>query len=417
MAVNLAHPERPCRLCAAPLRHVLVDLGNQPLANSYLAAADLDHMEPTYPLVPRVCSQCFLVQLPEFASPAQIFSEYAYFSSYSDSALRHASTFAAEAQERLRLDSGSLVVEVASNDGYLLRFFRERGIGVLGIEPAQNVARAAAQAGIPTITEFFHAGTAGQLAAKGTRADLLVANNVLAHVPDLAGFVAGFKTLLAPHGALSVEFPHLLRLLEENQFDTIYHEHFSYFSLHTASVALARRGLRVFDVEEIPTHGGSLRVWAGHPDDATKRVHPRVQDLLDREAEAGLQSLGTYAAFGSRVAATKRSLLRFLIDSREAGAHVAAYGAPAKGNTLLNFCGVGTDLLDYTVDRSPHKQGRFLPGSRIPIHAPEKVAETRPDYLLILPWNLKQEIMAQMAGIRDWGCRFVVPVPETHVLA
>jgi SAM-dependent methyltransferase len=405
-----------CRFCGAPLSHVFVDLGAQPLANSYLEPEDLGKAEPFYPLRVYVCAACFLVQLPEEEKPEAIFSDYAYFSSYSESWLRHAETYAAAMIERFGLSSEHQVIEVASNDGYLLRWFKERGIPVLGVEPARNVAEAAEAAGIPTVVRFFGEATARDLAAKGQRADLLVGNNVLAHVPDLNDFVAGLKVLLAPSGVLTLEFPHLLRLVEEDQFDTIYHEHYSYFSFTTVRKVFAAHSLTLFDVEELPTHGGSLRIYARHDEDDSKPMGERVGDLLVREETARLGCLATYSAFADRVLRVKRDLLRFLIQAKEEGKSIAGYGAAAKGNTLLNYCGIRTDFLDYTVDRSPHKQGRYLPGTRIPIHTPDRLRETKPDYVLILPWNLKEEIMEQMADVRSWGGRFAVPIPEVRIL-
>jgi len=406
-----------CRFCGAPLSEVFVDLGAQPLANSYLEPEDLRKAEVFLPLCVYVCGKCFLVQLPEEERPEAIFSDYAYFSSYSESWLRHAETYAAAMVERFGLGAGHLVVEVASNDGYLLRWFDERGIPVQGIEPAANVAAAAEAAGIPTLVKFFGEATARELVAAGVRADLLVGNNVLAHVPDLNDFVAGLKLLLAPTGVLTMEFPHLARLMAEDQFDTIYHEHYSYFSLSAVHRVFAAHGLTLFDVEELPTHGGSLRIYARHDEDSSRRIGERVIEILAGEAFDGFSRLETYRSFGERVRKVKRGLLRFLIQAKEEGRSIAGYGAPAKGNTLLNYCGVRTDFLDFTVDRSPHKQGRFLPGSRVPIHGPDRLRETRPDYVLILPWNLKEEIMEQMADVRSWGGRFVVAIPEVKILA
>jgi SAM-dependent methyltransferase len=408
-----------CRFCGAALSHVFVDLGAQPLANSYLGPEDLRKPERFYPLCVYVCGECLLVQLPEEERPEEIFSDYAYFSSYSESWLAHARAYAHGMIERFGIGPGHQVVEIASNDGYLLRWFAERGIPVLGVEPAANVAEAARAAGYPTRVEFFGAEAARRMVAEGLRADLLAGNNVLAHVPDLNDFVAGLKILLAPEGVLTMEFPHLLRLMAEDQFDTIYHEHYSYFSFSAARRVFAAHGLTLFDVEELPTHGGSLRIYARHAEDESKPVGERVADLLAREEEAGLGAFGglaAYRSFTERVYRVKRGLLRFLIEAKEAGKTVAGYGAPAKGNTLLNFCGVRTDLVDYTVDRSPHKQGRYLPGTRIPIHGPDRLRETRPDYVLILPWNLKDEIVAQMADVRSWGGKFVVAIPEVTVL-
>ena len=415
----MSRPGRPglaCRFCGAPLSDVFVDLGVSPLANSYLEPEDLGKAEAFYPLCVYVCAACFLVQLPEEEKPEAIFSDYAYFSSYSESWLRHAETYAEAIIERFGLGPDHRVIEVASNDGYLLRWFKARGIPVLGIEPARNVAEAAEAAGISTVVRFFGEATARDLAARGERADLLVGNNVLAHVPDLNDFVAGLKVLLAPTGVLTMEFPHLLRLVEEDQFDTIYHEHYSYFSFTTVRKVFAAQGLTLFDVEELPTHGGSLRIYARHDEDDSKPMGERIGDLLVREETARLGCVETYSSFSKRIQRLKRDLLRFLIQTKEEGKSIAAYGAPAKGNTLLNYCGIRTDFLDYTVDRSPHKQGRYLPGTRIPIHAPDKLRETRPDYVLILPWNLKEEIVEQMADVRSWGGRFVVAIPEVRIL-
>lgn len=406
-----------CRFCQTPLRHVFVDLGMSPLSNTYLTPDRLHRMEPFYPLHAFVCEACFLVQLEEFETPEQIFSDYAYFSSYSDLWLSHARAYAQTMTERFGLDSRNRVVEVASNDGYLLQYFKDCGIPVLGIEPAANVAAVAVGKGVPTLVKFFGAATAAELAAKGQQADLLVGNNVLAHVPDLNDFVAGLKVLLKPHGVITMEFPHLLRLMLENQFDTIYHEHFSYFSFLTVEKVFARHGLTLFDVDELPTHGGSLRIYARHAEDGSKPDGERMEDLKRRERGAGLERLETYAGFAEQVKETKRNLLEFLIAVKRAGKTVAGYGAPAKGNTLLNYCGIRTDFLDYTVDRSPHKQGKFLPGTHIPVFHPDHIRETRPDYLLILPWNIKDEVMEQMAFVREWGGRFVVPIPKVEVLA
>lgn len=414
-SLTSAAPPIICRFCDTDLEHTFVDLGVSPLANSYLTSEQLDQAETFLPLHVRVCHRCFLVQLPEMQRPEDIFSDYAYFSSYSDSWLDHAKRFAAMACERFDLGPSSQVVEVASNDGYLLRFFAERSIPVLGVEPAANVAAAAEELGIATRVDFFGSTLATELLESHGAADLLVGNNVLAHTPHLNDFVHGLSLLLAPEGVLSLEFPHLARLMDENQFDTIYHEHFSYFSLATVKKVLASRGLRIFDVEELPTHGGSLRLLACHRG-AAHANQSSVRELLGRERDAGLHTLDPYLAFGESVQATKRQLLRFLIDAKEAGRSVVGYGAPAKGNTLLNYCGIGPDLLDYTVDRSPHKQGHYLPGTHIPILAPEHIATTQPDAVLILPWNLKQEIMQQMAHIRDWGGHFVVAVPRLETL-
>jgi SAM-dependent methyltransferase len=374
-------------------------------------------MEPFYPLHVYVCGRCFLVQLEEFVSPEEIFTEYAYFSSYSDTWLQHASHYTDMIVERLRLGEQSYVVELASNDGYLLQYFVRKGIPVLGVEPAANVAKVAVEKGVPTLVRFFGQQLAHELVAEGKQADLVLGNNVLAQVPDINDFVGGMKILLKPQGVITMEFPHLMRLMEENQFDTIYHEHFSYFSFISVEQIFAAHDLTLFDVEELPTHGGSLRIYARHAEDATRPVGPRAIELRAREEAAGFARIETYAMFGEQVKETKRKLLDFLIKARRAGKSVAGYGAPGKGNTLLNYCGVRTDFLDYTVDRNPYKQGKFLPGTHIPILHPDAIRETRPDYVLILPWNFKDEIMKQVSYIREWGGQFVVPIPEVTVYA
>ena len=406
-----------CRFCGTELRESFCDLGMTPLSNAYVAHGALQKMEPFYPLHAYVCSECFLVQLPEFESPQHIFSDYAYFSSYSDSWLAHARDYTDAMLSRFGLKASHQVIEIASNDGYLLQYFKAKGIPVLGIEPAANVAEVARQKGIPSRVQFFGAETARELVREGLQADLLLGNNVLAHVPDLNDFVAGMKIALKPNGVITMEFPHLLRLMQGNQFDTIYHEHFSYLSFTTVEKVFTRHGLTLFDVEALPTHGGSLRIYGRHVDDDTKAASPRVIELKLREAAAGLTALDAYAAFAEQVRETKRALLEFFIAAKRAGKHIAGYGAPAKGNTLLNYCGIRQDFLDYTVDRSPHKQGHYLPGTHIPIYAPEKLRETKPDYVLILPWNLKDEIVGQMAHIREWGGKFVVPIPRVEILA
>ena len=401
-----------CRLCGAPLEHVVADLGVSPVANDFIREEDLGKMEPFYPLCALVCGKCLLVQLEAFESPEQIFSgDYAYFSSFSTGWLEHARRYTEATVERFGLDASSKVVEIASNDGYLLQYFVERGIPVLGIEPTANTAAAAIAKGIPTDVRFFGSETAADLHAEHT-ADLLIANNVLAHVPDLNDFVAGLATLLAPEGVLTIEFPHLLLLLEEGQFDTIYHEHFSYFSLLTATRALERHGLAIFDVEELSTHGGSLRIYAGH---VPRVPGERVVELRERERASGLEALATYLAFADRVRREKREIVRFFIEQKEAGVSIAGYGAPAKGNTLLNYCGIGRDFIDYTVDLNPHKQGRYLPGSRIPVRNPEEIRLTRPDLVFILPWNLRDEVIEQLAFVRDWGGRFAARSPEIRI--
>ena len=404
-----------CRSCGSSLSHPFLDLGVSPLANSFVKASALGLPDTFYPLKAYVCPRCFLVQVEEIVSPSAIFSDYAYFSSFSDSWVDHAKAYVEMAIQRLCLNGSSRVIEIASNDGYLLQFFMKHGIPALGIEPAANVAQAAMRRGIPTLVQFFGLTTARELRAQGVAADLVVGNNVLAHVPALNDFVAGLNILLKPDGVATLEFPHLLQLFCGNQFDTIYHEHFSYFSLLSVERIFAAHGLTVFDVEELPTHGGSLRIYARHVEVTTRQVSERVAGLRKREEVAGLCKVETYKSFAERVKETKRKLLEFLIGVKRQGQSVVGYGAPAKGNTLLNYCGVRTDFLDYTVDRSPEKQGCFLPGTRIPIYPVERIRETRPDYLLILPWNLREEIMKQMACIRDWGGRFVVPIPEVKV--
>jgi hypothetical protein len=407
------HPR--CRFCQSPLRHTFVDLGMSPLCESYLRADQLDQMEPFYPLHAYVCGECFLVQLQAYVSAEHIFTDYAYFSSYSDTWVEQARAYTETMTQRFRLGAHCHVVELASNDGYLLQHFVARGIPCLGVEPAVNVAEVAVKKGIPTVVKFFGENTARELAAEGRQADLLLGNNVLAQVPDLNDFVKGMKVLLKPQGVITVEFPHLLRTMRGNQFDQVYHEHFSYFSFATTVKIFAAHGLTTFDVEELPTHGGSLRVYARHAEDASKPVSERVRELGAREADAGFTSLECYASFGEQVKETKRKLLSFLIKARRDRKSVAGYGAPGKGNTLLNYCGIRSDFLDYTVDRSPHKQGKFLPGTHIPIFHPDRIKETKPDYVLILPWNLKNEIIDQLAYIRNWGGRFVVPIPEVRV--
>jgi C-methyltransferase-like protein/putative zinc binding protein/methyltransferase family protein len=409
-------PPASCRFCGTRLERTFVDLGMSPLCESFLAAGQLNRMEPFYPLHVMICSNCLLVQLQEYVAPEDIFREYAYFSSFSDTWLTHAERYVETMIERFTLGSSSRVVEVASNDGYLLQYFLRRGVPALGIEPARNVAEAARKKGVPTIAEFFGRDLARSVRAEHGAADVIAGNNVLAQVPDVNDFVGGMKILLADYGVVTVEFPHLLRLIEENQFDTIYHEHFSYFSLHTAERIFASHGLPLFDVEELPTHGGSLRLFARHAEDRTKASSPRLDALRRREEAAGLTGPDGYGSFAGKVEETKRKLLEFLIAAKRAGKRVVGYGAPGKGNTLLNYCGIRTDFLDYTVDRNPYKHGKYLPGTHIPIYPPERIAETRPDYVLILPWNFRDEIVRQIAFIREWGGRFVVPIPEVREL-
>jgi SAM-dependent methyltransferase len=404
----------PCRFCGAPLESVFADLGMSPLANSYVPLERANAMEPFYPLRVLVCGRCFLVQLEEFESPEAIFSDYAYFSSYSTSWLDHSRRYVEAMIERFRLGAESHVVELASNDGYLLQYFVERGVPVLGVEPAANVAAVAVDRGVPTEVAFFGVETATRL-ARSRQADLIAANNVMAHVPDLNDFVGGMKLLLAPGGVITVEFPHLQRLVDENQWDTIYHEHFSYFSFLAARRVFEAHGLRLFDVDELPTHGGSLRIYGCHAD-APFAETERAIELAERERAAGYERLETYTAYGERVVADKRQILSFLIDLKSDGKRVVGYGAPAKGNTLLNYCGIGTDFLDYTVDLNPHKQGHLLPGSHVPIRPVEALRETRPDVVVILPWNLRAEIMEQHAYVREWGGRFAARAPELQLL-
>jgi len=406
-----------CRFCGKVLQHVFIDLGMSPMANSYLKSYQLSQMEPFYPLRAHVCDRCFLVQLDQFESPDQIFSDYAYFSSYSEMFLRHAKAYVDMVVDRFKLGTQSYVVEIASNDGYLLKNFVARGIPVMGIEPAKNVAEVAIKNGVATLVKFFGSQTAQELVGHGRQPDLIIGNNVLAHVPDLNDFVQGLKILLGPRSVVTMEFPHLMRLMADNQFDTIYHEHFSYFSLSTVEKVFARHGLAVFDVEEISTHGGSLRIYACHGEDQSKAPSARLADLKRREEEHGFHRIETYLSFSEGVAETKRALLSFLIDAKRSRKSVVAYGAAAKASTLLNYCGVRTDFVDYLVDRSPHKQGHFLPGVHIPIYDPEHIRLTRPDYVLIMPWNLRDEIMNQMSFIREWGGQFVVPIPNVQVYA
>ena len=405
-----------CRFCQAPLKHTFVDLGMSPLCESLITEEQLNMMEPFYPLHVFVCGECFLVQLLEYVTPHDIYTEYAYFSSYSDSWLEHARRYVEMVIARFNLSARSQVVELASNDGYLLRNFVARGIPVLGVEPAANVAAVAVQKGIPTMVRFFGVATAQALVAEGKRADLIVGNNVLAHVPDLNDFVGGMKILLKPTGLITMEFPHLSRLVEGNQYDTIYHEHFSYLSFLTVSRIFAAHGLRIFDVEELGTHGGSLRIYACHQESQDKPTGSRVAELQTREEKEGVNRLDYYQGFGEKVKAIKRNLLEFLLQAKRQGKQIVGYGAPGKGNTLLNYCGIRTDFLDYTVDRNPYKHGKYTAGTHIPIFPPEKIQETKPDYVLILPWNLKEEIVSQLSYIREWNGKCVVPIPDVEVL-
>jgi SAM-dependent methyltransferase len=403
-----------CRFCGAPLEATFADLGMSPLANSFVAPEQVNAMERFFPLHALVCGRCFLVQLAEYESPEGIFSDYAYFSSYSTTWLEHSRRYVEAMVERFGLDGSSQVVELASNDGYLLQYFTERDIPVLGIEPAANVAEVAVAKGIPTVVEFFGVETARGVVEQHA-ADLLLGNNVLAHVPDLNDFVGGMKVLLKPGGAITMEFPHLMRLIDSNQWDTIYHEHFSYLSFTTVRRVFAAHGLRLFDVEELPTHGGSLRIFGCHDDDGGKPDTEQARELLAREDAARYSSLAIYEDFGQRVAEDKRAILALLIELKRDGRRIAGYGAPAKGNTLLNYCGIGIDMVDYTCDLNPEKQGHLLPGSRIPIRAPDALREDRPDVVWILPWNLEDEITEQLAFIREWGGRFAVRAPDLQL--
>jgi 2-polyprenyl-3-methyl-5-hydroxy-6-metoxy-1,4-benzoquinol methylase len=405
-----------CRFCQTPLQHTFVDLGMSPLCESLITEEQLNMMEPFYPLHVFVCSECFLVQLLEYVTPQDIYGEYAYFSSYSDSWLEHARRYVEMITARFNLSAKSQVVELASNDGYLLRNFVARGIPVLGVEPAANVAAVAVQRGIPTTVRFFGVATAQALAAEGKRADLIVGNNVLAHVPDLNDFVGGMKILLKPAGLITMEFPHLSRLVEGNQYDTIYHEHFSYLSFLTVNRIFAAHGMRIFDVEELGTHGGSLRIYACHQAAQDQPTGSRVTELQIREEKEGVNQLDYYQGFGEEVKAIKRNLLEFLLQAKRQGKQIVGYGAPGKGNTLLNYCGIRTDFLDYTVDRNPYKHGKYTAGTHIPIFPPEKIRETKPDYVLILPWNLKEEIVSQLSYIQEWNGKCVVPIPNVEVL-
>lgn len=404
-----------CRLCGSHHFRSFVDLGMTPLCESFLAKEQLDAMEPFYPLHALVCEECLLVQLKQYVTPGHIFKEYAYFSSYSTSWVAHARTYCESIKQRLNLNSESLVVEIASNDGYLLQHMLPLGIPVLGIEPAANVAQAAIDKGIPTRVEFFGEALARELQYEGKSADLIIGNNVIAQVPDLNDFVAGLATLLKPNGVITLEFPHIEKLIAQRQFDTIYHEHFSYFSLSTIETLAARHRLKVIDVEEIPTHGGSLRVYLAHAA-STRPLNNRVGAVIGRERSAAICSIEHYASFDEQVRLIKRQLLSFLISAKNGGKKIVGYGAPGKGNTLLNYCGIGPDFLDFTVDQNPYKHGKFTPGMHIPIFPVDAIAKAKPDYILILPWNLKDEIIRQMQFVKDWGARFIVPIPSVSII-
>lgn len=406
---------RLCRFCGNELKETFVDLGMSPLSNSYLKFENLQKKENFYPLHVYVCSECYLVQLEEFESPEEIFNEYAYFSSFSHSWLKHAENYVSKVMDEFEFDCKSKVIEIASNDGYLLQYFKERNIPVLGIEPAKNVAAEAIKKGIPTQSDFFGQKLADELVKKNIQADLLIGNNVLAHVPNINDFVLGMKRILKPTGIITMEFPHLLRLIEENQFDTIYHEHFSYLSLLTVKLIFKKHGLVIFEVEELTTHGGSLRIYAKHIEDNTKNISDNVLKIVNKELQLGLNKVETYKSFSEQVKKSKRDILNFLIDTKNQGKQVVGYGAPAKGNTILNYCGIRTDFLDYTVDISPYKQGLYLPGTHIPVLVPDKIIQTKPDYVVILPWNIKEEVMEQMSFVKEWGGKFVTLIPDIEV--
>ncbi len=405
-----------CRFCQTQLHHTFVDLGMSPLSNAFLNPDQLDKKEPFFPLHAYVCEQCFLVQLEEFEQPEEIFSDYAYFSSYSESWLDHARQYTEMMIERFSLNSSHQIIEIASNDGYLLQYFKENNVPVLGIEPAANVADVAIKKGIETRIQFFGKETASALRSESICGDLILGNNVLAHVPDLNDFVAGLKIASAKGGIITMEFPHLLNIIKEHQFDTIYHEHFSYLSLYTVEQVFNKHQLKIFDVEQIQTHGGSLRIFCCHEEDNTQDISPRVNEIKQLELNSGLDQLDTYFDFTDKVQQTRQSLLDFITKAKEQNKAIVGYGAPAKGNTLLNYCNINTDFIDYTVDRSPHKQGKFLPGTHIPVYPVERINETKPDYILILPWNLREEIAQQLEYTNEWGCKLVLPIPETRIL-
>lgn len=405
-----------CRFCDHPLEQTFVDLGMSPLSNAYLSSDRLQNAEKFYPLHTYVCSNCWLVQLEEFESPSEIFSNYAYFSSYSATWLRHAQDYTEKMIARFGFNQTSQVIEIASNDGYLLQYFQQQGISVLGIEPAANVAEVAINKGIPSLVKFFGVDTAKELSAQGKQADLLLGNNVLAHVPDLHNFVEGMKIILKESGVITMEFPHLLQLIQQQQFDTIYHEHFSYLSLITVLEIFAAHHLKIFDVEELLTHGGSLRIYACHDAEDSYQLTERLLVLKQKEIALGLAEIEIYQEFAAQVMATKRELLRCLIDLKQQRKTIVGYGAAAKGNTLLNYCGIRGDFLEYVCDRSPHKQGLFLPGTHLPIQPPEKIAETKPDYVLILPWNIRDEVISQLDYVRSWGGKFIIPIPQVELI-
>jgi len=405
-----------CRFCNNPLKHIFVNLGQSPLSNSFLKQEMLNQTEPTYPLCAFVCEKCFLVQLPEYENPENIFGDYAYFSSYSDTWLKHAESYVNLMLNRFSFDKNNLVVEIASNDGYLLQYFKKKGIPILGIEPAVNVAKVAEQKGIPTIVKFFGTETAKELVKKEKTVDLLIGNNVLAHVPNINDFVKGLKIVLKKNGIITMEFPHLLQLIQNNQFDTIYHEHFSYLSLFVTNTIFSYHKLKIFDVEQLPTHGGSLRIFATHNENENITISKKVNELINEEHQFGLSNIETFRNFSNKVEYVQEKLLSFLNTAKKEGKKVVCYGAAAKGNTLLNYCKVDSSLVDYIVDKNPYKQGKFLPGSHLPIKSPDEILKTKPSFVLILPWNIKDEIINQMNHIRKWGGKFVVPIPEVNII-
>jgi len=407
--------KKTCRFCDTQLEDVFIDLGMSPLANSFLKNENEFNDEKFFPLIVFVCNKCLLVQLQEFESPEKIFGDYAYFSSFSDTWLKHSEEYSELMIERYGLTQDSLVIEIASNDGYLLQFFKKKGIPILGIDPAANIARSAEKKGIPTLVKFFGVKTALELFNKNQQADLITANNVLAHVPNLNDFVKGLKILLKPKGVITIEFPHLLELIQQNQFDTIYHEHFSYFSFLTVQRIFTQHNLTIFDVEKLDTHGGSLRIFVKHPENNELVINNKVEKLLEEEQKFGLDKLSSYSNFSEKVKLIKKSLLEFLSIAKKQNKKIVGYGAAAKGNTLLNYCNIGQDYIDFVVDRSSHKQDTFLPGTHIPVLNPEEIKKTKPDYILILPWNLREEIMGQLNFIREWGGKFVISIPEVKI--
>jgi len=405
-----------CRFCNTETDYTFADLGMHPPCESYVSCGNINSMEPFYPLKVYVCPKCFLVQLDEYISPEEIFTEYAYFSSYSDAWLAHVKSYTQQMIDRFNLNGNSNVVEIASNDGYLLQYFIEKRIPVLGIEPAKNVAQVAIEKGIPTKVLFFNHTAAIEIVQENGKADLIAGNNVLAQVPDLNSFVQGLKILLNDNGVITIEFPHLTNLIEQNQFDTIYHEHFCYFSFYSINEIFKYHGLKMFDVEELPTHGGSLRIYACHLEDESREISNNISEMLFQENAKGYLEIPTYLKFHENIKETKRKLLECLIQLKRENKKISGYGAPGKGNTLLNYCGIMTDFIDFTVDRNPYKHNMFLPGSRIPVFHPDKINEEKPDYVLILPWNFKKEIIKQMAHIRDWGGKFIIPIPEVAIV-